>query len=120
VPMDKGTSTLRSFADAAYLGQFWGLKFHVTKFPPNTVVHAHKHPEIPFFHEEGPAGGLRIVITGKIIFEGKEFLPGDWFFVPNGTPYSFKTYGEGETSEAYGYGGGSCKPAVRFSPPIAV
>lgn len=98
---------------------FWGLKFHMTHFPPNTVVHSHKHPDIPFFHEEGPAGGLRIVIAGKIIFEGKEFFPGDWFFVPNGIPYSFRTDSEG-ADEAYGYGGGSCRVEVRFSPPIAV
>lgn len=90
---------------------FWGLKFHMTHFPPHTVVHSHKHPDIPFFHEEGPAGGLRIIISGKIIFEGKEFLPGDWFFVPNGIPYSFRA-GEEGADEAYGYGGDHVK--LRF------
>lgn len=38
-----------------------------------------------------PGGGLRVVATGTVVFQGNKYMPGDWFFVPNGQPYDFKS-----------------------------
>ena len=34
---------------------------------------------------------MLIVTKGRIYYKGKEYGPGDWFFVPNGVPYTFST-----------------------------
>lgn len=76
-----------------------GFKSMITTFPPDSTVLPHVHPEI-----EGATGGsLRTVTQGSILFEGKEYFPGDWFFVPNGTSYSFTTNPVTVSSESYLY-----------------
>jgi hypothetical protein len=50
-----------------------------------------------------PGGSMRTVLKGSISYAGKEFGPGDWFFIPNGIPYSFKTDEYHETVVMYKY-----------------
>ena len=77
-----------------------GIRIMTTVFPPNTTVLSHVHSVLD---ENVKSGGLRIVVTGSIIYEGKKYSPGDWFFVPNGTAYSFTTDPKKETKENYFY-----------------
>ena len=90
--------------------------FHMvtTVFPPNTVVEEHVHPVLD---STAKSGGCRIVVTGSIIFKGVTFMPGDWFFIPNGVPYSFATNPVVETTENYWYEHIIHATAVRFSAP---
>lgn len=90
--------------------------FHMvtTVFPPNTVVEEHVHPALD---STAKSGGYRIVVTGSIIFKGVTFMPGDWFFIPNGVPYSFATDPIEETTENYWYEHIIHATAVRFSAP---
>lgn len=85
-----------------------------TFFPPNTVVESHVHPE------NGPddsGGGLRIVTRGKIFYKGQEYGPGNWFFIPNGVPYSFTTDPDGPTIAMYKYAFFGDDRENRFSHP---
>lgn len=93
------------------------LRIHQTIFPPNTYVAPHVHP---LNTEEEPGGGLRIVLSGKIFYEGQEYGPGDWFFVPNGEPYSFLTDSEDETVVFYKYAFFGVQRGNRFSHPYSV
>lgn len=90
-----------------------GFRVVMTRFPPGTVVKAHEHPSIPGFSR---CGQLRVVIKGSITYEGKVYGPGDWFFIPNGVPYSFTTDPEVETLENYYYQyTGIAQQPLRFS-----
>lgn len=55
-------------------------QMYVTVANPNATVPTHSHDE---------GDGLRWIISGSIIYEGKELTAGDWMFVPRGKPYSF-------------------------------
>ena len=46
-------------------------------------------------HDEGD--GLRYIVAGSIIFDGKTLNAGDWMFIPAGQPYSFKVGPQGVT-----------------------
>lgn len=93
------------------------MRVHQTVFPPNTIVSPHVHPENT---EDAPGGGLRIVSRGRIFYNEKEYGSGDWFFVPNGTPYSFTTDPEVETIVFYKYAFFGFAEGNRFSHPHAV
>ena len=76
------------------------MRIEQTIFPPDSRVVPHVHPV------NGPddtGGGLRIVIKGKIFYDGREFGPGDWFFVPNGMSYAFTTDPDRLTVVMYKY-----------------
>ncbi|MCG8088240.1 MAG: hypothetical protein JAY62_00670 [Candidatus Thiodiazotropha endolucinida] len=92
-----------------------GFRIISTVFPPNTTVLPHVHSEL----KSGiKSGGFRIVVKGSITFEGKKYSPGDWFFIPNGVPYTFTTDPEIETTENYWYGHNAAKGHSRISSPI--
>jgi hypothetical protein len=93
------------------------MRVNLTVFPPNTTVAKHVHPANS---PEAPGGGLRIVSKGTIFYEGREYGPGDWFFVPNGTPYTFTTDPEIPTVVFYKYAFFGFEQGNRFSHPHAV
>jgi len=88
-----------------------------TVFPPATSVRPHVHPANS---QEAPGGGLRIITKGKIFYKGREYGPGDWFFVPNGVPYSFTTDPAGPTVVMYRYAFFGSQQENRFSHPSGV
>lgn len=90
-----------------------------TVFPPDTVVTPHVHPKPtgPDIPDDFDGGSFRIVTRGSITFEGRKFGPGDWFYIPNGTPYTFTTDPLVETHEAYWYQYDVWVPKQRFSAP---
>lgn len=90
------------------------LKVEQTLFPPGTLVTPHVHPENT---PDDPGGGLRIIIKGKIFYQRKEYGPGDWFFIPNGQPYSFTTDPDGPTTVMYAYHFFGVERENRFSHP---
>jgi len=92
------------------------LRVHNTVFPPNTSVAPHVHP---LNSAKEPGGGLRVVISGSILYEEKEYKPGDWFFVPNGEPYAFRTDPQMETVVLYTYAFFKVEEGNRFSHPHA-
>ncbi len=94
-----------------------GFKIITTVFPPKTTVLPHVHSVLD---ENVKSGGFRMVVSGSITFNGKKYLPGDWFFIPNGIPYSFTTDENIETRENYWYGHRHREGAVRISSPKAV
>jgi hypothetical protein len=87
-----------------------------TIFPPGSVVTRHVHPP---HSEESPGGGVRIIVSGHVFFEGRRYEAGDWFFVPNGTPYEFSTDPEGTTIVFYSYSFFGAERGNRFSHPAA-
>lgn len=94
-----------------------GFRMMTTVFPPNTVVLPHVHT---ILDQDIKSGGFRMVVQGSITFEENKFLPGDWFFVPNGIPYTFTTDPDVETKENYWYGHRHRNGLVRISSPKAV
>lgn len=109
------------YADGA---QKWQLpialpnfRIMMTRFPPNTVVEPHVHPDIDDITK---CGQYRIVIEGSITYNGKKYGPGEWFFIPNGVPYSFVTDPDVETLENYAYQYNRRNMPVRFSNPRPV
>ena len=70
---------------------------------PSQFFMSYAAPEItvpPHSHDEGD--GLRIIVSGSIIYDGKELGPGDWMYIPRGTRYDFKV-GEKGAGMAYCY-----------------
>lgn len=55
---------------------------------PDTEVPRHSHDE---------GDGIRYIVSGSIIYDGKELHSGDWMFIPAGKPYSFKVGPRGVT-----------------------
>lgn len=93
------------------------FKMMMARFPPNTFVEPHVHPNLD---DQSLCGLFRIVIKGSITYEGKKYGPGDWFFVPTGIPYSFVTDPDMETVESYAYQYTRRGMPVRFSNPRSV
>jgi hypothetical protein len=87
-----------------------------TVFAPGSVVTRHVHPP---HSEESPGGGVRIVVSGYVLFEGRRHGPGDWFFTPNGSPYEFSTDPDGVTIVFYSYSFFGAERGNRFSHPAA-
>jgi hypothetical protein len=92
------------------------MRVYETVFPPNTVVDPHIHPENT---ADDPGGSLRIIVRGSILYNGKTFGPGDWFFVPNGVPYTFKSAPDQNTHVMYLYRFFAATEGNRFSHPHA-
>jgi hypothetical protein len=90
------------------------IKIEQTLFPPNTLVTPHVHPENT---PDDPGGGLRIIIKGRVFYQRREYGPGDWFFIPNGMPYSFRTDPDGPTIVMYKYHFFGVERENRFSHP---
>ena len=82
-------------------------------YPPNTTVDLHVHPANA---PDDPGGGLRIVTKGRIFYKGNEYGPGDWFFVPNGVPYTFSTDPKVPTVTFYKYRFFGAEQGNRFTP----
>jgi hypothetical protein len=93
------------------------MRVHLTVFPPNTTVAKHVHPANS---PDAPGGSLRIVSKGKILYKGREYGAGDWFFVPNGVPYTFTTDPDVPTVVFYKYAFFGFEQGNRFSHPHAV
>jgi hypothetical protein len=41
-------------------------------------------------HSHSKSAGLRLIIQGSIIYDGKELVSGDWLYVPRGCSYEFR------------------------------
>ena len=93
------------------------MRIHHTVFSPNSFVEPHVHPENS---SDDPGGSLRIVTKGTISYAGRTFRPGDWFFIPNGIPYSFSTDPNVDTHVMYGYRFFGVAEGNRFSHPIEI
>lgn len=91
-----------------------GFRIITTEFPPNTTVLPHIHSMLD---AKSKSGGFRMVVEGSITFEGKKYLPGDWFFIPNGIPYTFTTDPLVKTTENYWYGHNVRGKHTRISSP---
>ena len=92
------------------------MRVYETVFPPNTVVEPHVHPE---YSVDDPGGSLRIIVRGSILYNGRTFGPGDWFFVPNGVPYTFRSAPDQNTHVMYLYRFFAASEGNRFSHPHA-
>jgi hypothetical protein len=87
----------------------------ISEFPPNTLVEPHVHPANT---AENPGGSLRTVLRGSLTYAGKVFGPGDWFFIPNGVPYSFRSDPATQTAVMYKYAFFAVAEGNRFSSPL--
>ncbi|MES0137874.1 cupin domain-containing protein [Mesorhizobium sp. M0016] len=56
-----------------------GAQFFITKAEPNAKVREHSH-------KDGDA--MRFIVSGSVIYNGKELVGGDWMFVPKDVPYA--------------------------------
>jgi hypothetical protein len=90
------------------------LRIYQTVFPPGSRVASHLHPP---HSDEAPGGGLRIIASGSIVYKGRKYGPGDWFFAPNGEPYEFETDAQVETIVFYKYAFFGIEEGNRFSHP---
>ena len=90
------------------------LRVSKTIFAPSTKVVSHVHPP---HSDESPGGGLRIIVSGGIHYSGRWYRSGDWFFVPNGEPYSFVSDPEEQTVVFYSYSFFGVEKGNRFSAP---
>lgn len=57
-----------------------GVQFFISVGAPNTQVRKHAHNE---------GDGIRFIVGGSIVYDGKELTQGDWMFIPQGEPYAF-------------------------------
>lgn len=89
----------------------------ITEFPKSTYVEPHVHAANT---PDNPGGSMRTVLKGSITYAGRQYGPGDWFFIPNGIPYSFKTDGEQQTIVMYKYAFFAVAAGNRFSHPIEI
>lgn len=89
----------------------------IAEFPENTLVEPHVHAANT---PTEPGGSLRTVLKGSIIYAGRTFGPGDWFFIPNGVPYSFRTSSEAQTIVMYKYAFFAVAAGNRFSHPVEI
>jgi hypothetical protein len=89
----------------------------ITEFPKATIVEPHLHAANT---PENPGGSLRTILKGSVTYAGRKYGPGDWFFIPNGVPYSFKTDAHQETIVMYKYAFFAVAEGNRFSHPIEI
>ncbi|MGO7538681.1 cupin domain-containing protein [Rhizobium ruizarguesonis] len=89
----------------------------ISEFPPGTLVEPHVHPANT---SEKPGGSLRTVLKGSLSYAGKTFGPGDWFFIPNGVPYSFRSDSKVQTVVMYKYAFFAVVEGNRFSSPLGL
>lgn len=57
-------------------------QLYISVAAPNLKVPEHSHDE---------GAGVRIIMSGSIIFNGKELTEGDWMYIPQGKKYTFAT-----------------------------
>lgn len=81
-------------------------------FPPGSRLARKMQPLVS---AEEPGGALRVVLSGSLVCNSVRFGPGDWFFVPNKTPYQLDSDPEEETRVLYLYRFPSCDAGGRFS-----
>lgn len=87
----------------------------IAEFPPNTLVEPHVHPANA---PDSPGGSLRTVLKGSLVYADKEFGPGEWFYIPNGIPYSFRSAAGEATVVMYKYDFFAVSEGNRFSSPL--
>ncbi|MEP2387177.1 MULTISPECIES: hypothetical protein [Alphaproteobacteria] len=92
-------------------------RMFITEFSAGSTVDPHVHPE---HKKDDPGGSLRVVLSGGIEYQGKLFKPGDWFYIPNGIPYSFRSIPDEKTVVMYSYRFKFLEEGNRFSHPIEV
>ncbi len=63
----------------------------ISRAEPNIDVPQHSHDE---------GDGVRFILDGSIIYDGKELVAGDWMYIPRGKPYSFTV---GDRGAVMGY-----------------
>jgi hypothetical protein len=90
-------------------------RVYIAEFPPGAFVEPHVHPANT---KDNPGGSMRTVLKGSIMYAGKTFGPGDWFYIPNGVPYSFRTDMKVDTIVMYKYAFFNVAKGNRFSHPI--
>jgi len=90
-------------------------RMFITEFPPKSTVDPHVHPA---HKKDDPGGSLRVILSGGIVYQGKLFKPGDWFYIPNGVPYSFRSIPDEKTIVMYSYRFKFLEEGNRFSHPI--
>ena len=63
-------------------------QFFVSVGAADTVVPIHSHDE---------GDGIRVIMSGSIIYKGIELTEGDWMFIPKGRKYDFQVGARGVT-----------------------
>jgi hypothetical protein len=67
----------------------WQLPVYLDKPSQLYVSVGAPDADVPLHsHDEGD--GIRYIVNGSIIYEGKELHAGDWMFIPAGKQYSIK------------------------------
>ncbi|MCC8971585.1 cupin domain-containing protein [Bradyrhizobium brasilense] len=89
----------------------------IAEFPKGTKVDPHVHAANT---PASPGGSMRTVLKGSINYANRQYRPGDWFFIPNGIPYSFTTDHDQETVVMYKYAFFAVAEGNRFSHPIEI
>lgn len=56
----------------------------LSRIDPNTTIPGHSHPLEKL-------GDMKVVISGSVMFQGRELTAGDWFWAPSGEQYTFST-----------------------------
>jgi len=70
-----------------------GVNFYMSTAVAHTIVEKHAH-------NHGPV--VRFILEGSIMFNRKEYVTGDWIYIPKNIEYSFKV-GERGASFILGY-----------------
>lgn len=68
-----------------------GTQFFISVGAPDTDVPQHSHDE---------GDGIRVIVSGSVIYNDVELTAGDWMFIPKGTPYALRA---GETGAVICY-----------------
>jgi quercetin dioxygenase-like cupin family protein len=68
----------------------WQLPFFLGEPTHMFMTVAEPGAETPrHSHDEGRVG-IRLIVSGSIVYEGRELTAGDWMVIPAGVPYSFR------------------------------
>lgn len=62
--------------------------FYISSAGPNVKVPRHSHDE---------GAGIRVIMTGSIIYEKQELQSGEWMYLQAGAPYEFQVGPRGVT-----------------------
>jgi hypothetical protein len=69
--------------------QKWQLPFYLDK-PSQMYISAGAPFTRVAKHSHNEGDGVRFIMSGSILYNGKELTAGDWMFIPAGEPYSFQ------------------------------
>ena len=72
----------------------WQLPF-ASYEPTNLYLTVGRARAVVESHAHSHGAGFRVVISGSIVLDGQKLGPGDWFYVPNGKPYSYRVGAQG-------------------------